>query len=214
MSELTLDFSGVAYAKMMAMVASTSTEVAWQGIVEKKNDDLYHISDIVIHPQYVSAARVTDADEEYSQWITEIWRTGDLFERLKLQGHSHVNFAALPSAIDIQNNLDALEMMDGEGLKIFVIWNKRNAFSIIVVDYECETDVRPCRRYTVDGIDVEGFVRESQIKLLPTAAGIKVITHARLRLMCCGIILISTAIVFSRWKRVAKSIRGKLMIPN
>ena len=69
MSELTLDFSGVAYAKMMAMVASTSTEVAWQGIVEKKNDDLYHISDIVIHPQYVSAARVTDADEEYSQWI-------------------------------------------------------------------------------------------------------------------------------------------------
>ena len=167
MSELTLDFSGVAYAKMMAMVASTSTEVAWQGIVEKKNDDLYHISDVVIHPQYVSAARVTDADEEYSQWITEIWRTGDLFDRLKLQGHSHVNFAVSPSAIDIQNNREALEMMDGEGLKIFVIWNKRNEFSIIVVDYECETAVRPCRRYTVDGIDVESFVIESQIKLLP-----------------------------------------------
>ena len=167
MSELTLDFSGVAYAKMMAMVASTSTEVAWQGIVDKKSDDLYHISDILIHPQYVSAARVTDADEEYSQWVTEMWRKGDLFERLKLQGHSHVNFAASPSSIDIQNDREALEMMDGEGLKIFAIWNKRNEFSVIVVDYECETDVRPCRRYTVDGVDIESFVKESQTKLSP-----------------------------------------------
>ena len=47
-----------------------------------------------------------------------------------------------------------------------------------------------------------------------SVAGIKAITRVRLRLMCCGIIPISTATAFLRQKRAAKSIRGKLMIPN
>ena len=47
-----------------------------------------------------------------------------------------------------------------------------------------------------------------------SVAGIKASIPARLRLMCCDIILISTAIVFLRQKRAAKSIRQKMMIPN
>ena len=170
MTYLNLDFNGAAYAKMMAMVMSVETEVAWQGVVEKKDDNSYYVSDILIHPQYVSAARVTDADEEYSRWVTEIWKQGDLFEHLKLQGHSHVNFAALPSAIDIQNNREALEMMDGEGVKILVIWNKRNEFHITVVDYNCETPIRNCNHYTVDGVDIQRFVTESKRKLTHNTA--------------------------------------------
>lgn len=166
MEQLTLDFNGVAYAKMMALVTSVGTEVAWQGVIEKENDNLYRVTDILVHPQYVSAARVTDADEEYSQWVMEMWKKGDLFERLKLQGHSHVNFVAVPSAIDVQNNQEALEMMDGEGLKIFVIWNKRNEFYITVVDYDCDEPVRSCYQYTVDGVDIHSFVTKSKPKLM------------------------------------------------
>ena len=47
-----------------------------------------------------------------------------------------------------------------------------------------------------------------------SVAVIKAITRVRLRLMCCGIIPISTATVFLRQKRVAKSIKQKMMIPN
>ena len=47
-----------------------------------------------------------------------------------------------------------------------------------------------------------------------SVAGIKAITRVRLRLMCCGIIPMSTAIVFLRRKQAAKSIKKKMMIPN
>ena len=49
-----LDFTGKAYAKMMSLVSSFTTEVAWYGVVRKENDNLYHVEDVLVHPTVMS----------------------------------------------------------------------------------------------------------------------------------------------------------------
>lgn len=159
-----LNFTGKAYAKMMSLVSSFTTEVAWYGIVRKENNNLYHVEDILVHPQYVSGGRVQDADEEYSKWLVGIWKQGDLFERMKLHGHSHVNFQAAPSSLDIQNYQERTEQMDGSGLKIFMIWNKRNEFWTSILDYDVQPEPRQCYRYTVEGEDMATFIADARHK--------------------------------------------------
>lgn len=163
-SDIVLSFNGIAYAKMMALVSSFSTEVAWYGVIEKRNANLYHVQDILVHPQYVSGGRVQDADEEYSEWICDIWKQGDLFERMRLHGHSHVSFAAIPSSLDWTNYRDRMEQMDGEGLKIFLIWNKRNEFWCAVMDYEESDQLRFCNQFCVDSVYIHNFVEEAKSK--------------------------------------------------
>lgn len=159
-----LDFTGKAYAKMMSLVSSFTTEVAWYGVVRKENDNLYHVEDVLVHPQYVSGGRVQDADEEYSKWLVGIWKQGDLFERMKLHGHSHVNFQAVPSSLDIQNYQERTEQMNGSGLKIFMIWNKRNEFWISILDYDVQPEPRQCYKYTVEGEDMAVFIADAKHK--------------------------------------------------
>lgn len=159
-----LDFTGKAYAKMMSLVSSFTTEVAWYGVVRKENDNLYHVEDVLVHPQYVSGGRVQDADEEYSKWLVGIWKQGDLFERMKLHGHSHVNFQAAPSSLDIQNYQERTEQMNGSGLKIFMIWNKRNEFWISILDYDVQSEPRQCYKYTVEGEDMAVFIADAKHK--------------------------------------------------
>lgn len=159
-----LNFTGKAYAKMMSLVSSFTTEVAWYGIVRRESESLYHVEDILVHPQYVSGGRVQDADEEYSKWLVNIWKQDDLFERMKLHGHSHVNFQAVPSSLDIQNYQERTEQMNGSGLKIFMIWNKRNEFWISVLDYDVQPEPRQCYKYTVEGRDMVAFIADARRK--------------------------------------------------
>lgn len=159
-----LNFTGKAYAKMMSLVSSFTTEVAWYGIVRRESESLYHVEDILVHPQYVSGGRVQDADEEYSKWLVNIWKQGDLFERMKLHGHSHVNFQAAPSSLDIQNYQERTEQMNGSGLKIFMIWNKRNEFWISILDYDVQPEPRQCYKYTVEGRDMAAFIADARRK--------------------------------------------------
>lgn len=159
-----LDFTGKAYAKMISLISSFTTEVAWYGVIRKENDNLYRVEDVLVHPQYVSGGRVQDADEEYSKWLVGIWKQGDLFERMKLHGHSHVNFQAAPSSLDMQNYQERTEQMDGSGLKIFMIWNKRNEFWISILDYDVQSEPRQCYKYTVEGEDMAVFIADAKHK--------------------------------------------------
>lgn len=124
-----------AMAKLAQYTTAKSIEITLFGIVEKKEDEVYYISDFVIPPQDSnSAAFVTTNDEAYSKWLNEMDR--ETRQKLRLHYHTHPNMGVTPSGTDQSTIREKVENISNFYIRI--IGNKDLKFHIDLFDLENE----------------------------------------------------------------------------
>lgn len=125
-------FTEIAWLKMQTLIREFNNEVAWHGIAMRGDDDDYIISDILVYPQEVTGATVTTDQEKYQMWL--MGHDDDVFNNIRMQGHSHVNMQVTPSGVDTSLYDRILEQLDDTMFYIFLIYNKRGDKTIKIYD--------------------------------------------------------------------------------
>lgn len=162
----TLYFTEMAYAKMLKLVQGFDKEVAWHGLAKRGDDetkDEYVIYDILVYPQEVTGATVNTDQEKYQMWLME--QEDDVFNNIRMQGHSHVNMGTTPSSVDTSLYERVLDQLEDDMFYIFLIWNKRNEKTIKIYDMAKNilfetSDVAVS--VLDDGTGLEAFMREAK----------------------------------------------------
>lgn len=118
-------FSPVAFAKMTMLVQNFSSEVAWHGVATRDENvkNKFYISDIMVYPQIVTGSTVNTDQEAYQTWLYTF--EDDVFNNIRMQGHSHVDFGTNPSGVDLDHQEKILSQVDDDMFYIFMIWNKK-----------------------------------------------------------------------------------------
>lgn len=129
----TVYLTSEAYIQINLLVAQSSNELAWHGVVEKVNND-YLISRILVYPQTVTGVTVDANEEEYAKWLMTL--NDDVINHLRFQGHSHVNMATSPSGRDTGNWQKFLNILKKDEFYIFCIANKKGEFYWNIFDIE------------------------------------------------------------------------------
>ena len=132
----TLFFTEMAYMKMMALVRDFDKEIAWHGIAKRGESEGKHeyiISDIMVYPQRVTGATVTTDQEEYTKWLMS-W-DDDVFNNIRMQGHSHVKMGTTPSATDNSFYDAIIQQCPDDTFYVFLIWNKLGEKTIRIYDF-------------------------------------------------------------------------------
>lgn len=118
--------------KLLFILATSRKEVAWHGTVRKLQKGEYSWEDIVIYPQVVTGGSVRcdgedeDGKIEYAKWQMNMCLTDpDLFDSIKLHGHSHVFMDVTPSYTDKDYQIDTIEQLQENSFYVFMIINKR-----------------------------------------------------------------------------------------
>ena len=135
-----LFFSEKAWIKQQALINEFDDEVAWHGIAYRGDtedtdamEDTYIIEDIMVYPQEVTGATVTTDQEKYQNWLYE--QEDDVFNNIRMQGHSHVNMGVSPSGVDESLYERILDQLEGDMFYIFMIWNKKGDKTIKIYDF-------------------------------------------------------------------------------
>lgn len=131
----TVYFSEIAWLKMQTLIREFDKEVAWHGIATRGEDttkDEYYINDILVYPQEVTGATVNTDQEKYEMWLMQ--HDDDVFNNIRMQGHSHVNMGTSPSSVDLTHQEKILEQLEDDMFYIFMIWNKRGEKNVKIYD--------------------------------------------------------------------------------
>lgn len=154
----TVYFSEVAWLKMQSLIREFDKEVAWHGIAYRGEDiskDDYYITDILVYPQEVTGATVNTDQEQYEMWLMR--HDDDVFNNIRMQGHSHVNMGTTPSSVDTTHQEKILDQLEDDMFYIFMIWNKKGESTIKIYDL--------AKNILFDGNDVTVEVSEDHIGL-------------------------------------------------
>lgn len=161
-----LYFTEMAWLKMLTLVREFDKEVAWHGIAKRGDnpaEDSYVISDILVYPQEVTGATVNTDQEKYQLWLMN--HEDEVFNNIRMQGHSHVNMGTTPSSVDTSLYDRILEQLDDDMFYIFLIWNKRNEKTIKIYDLE-KNVLFETADVTVqvldDGTGIESFMKSAK----------------------------------------------------
>lgn len=131
-------FLPAAWEKMQALVREFSTEVAWHGLVKRGDEpNTYIIYDIIVFKQTVTGATWTTNQAEYEQWLME--QPDEVFNNIRMHGHSHVNMGTSPSATDLNQYASYIEQLGSDMFYIFMIWNKKLEKTIKIYDMASNT---------------------------------------------------------------------------
>lgn len=132
--DATVFFTRLAWSKMQALIQDTDKEIAWHGLAYRGEDgkDEYFITDILVYPQEVTGSTVTTDQEKYQMWL--MGQEDDVFNNIRMQGHSHVNFGTTPSSVDNSLYDRILEQLDDSMFYIFLIYNKRGDKTFKIYD--------------------------------------------------------------------------------
>ena len=168
----------VAFAKMLMLLQNFSTEVAWHGVAhrDKKKKDTFHITDILVYPQVVTGSTVNTDQDEYTQWLYS--QKDEVFNNIRMQGHSHVNFGTTPSTVDLTHQEEILKQLDDDMFYIFMIWNKKMERTAKIYDLKTNTLFEDKDIEVLvgnEGIDMEAFLKDAKdqvkTKTYPTYGG-------------------------------------------
>lgn len=132
----TVFFTELAWIKMQALIREFDKEVAWHGVAKRGEDaskDEYYITDILVYPQKVTGAAVTTDQNRYQMWLYN--HEDEVFNNIRMQGHSHVNMEVAPSGVDLSFYDRVLEQLEDNMFFIFMIWNKRGEKTIKIYDF-------------------------------------------------------------------------------
>lgn len=132
--EATVFFSNEAWQKMQALIKGFDKEVAWHGLAYRGEEgkDEYYITDILVYPQEVTGATVNTDQEKYQMWLMN--HEDDVFNNIRMQGHSHVNMGVTPSGVDNSLYERILEQLDDDMFYIFLIYNKKGDKTFKIYD--------------------------------------------------------------------------------
>lgn len=93
----------LALEKMMYYVNHCEKEIGWLGTVERFDNEIFYVTDVFLFKQEVHSATCEITPEGLSDFATELLSKEngvDVWNNLKLWGHSHVNMSVSPSAQD------------------------------------------------------------------------------------------------------------------
>ena len=121
-----------AYRKILALVTEFSDEVGWHGTVSRSGDNEYIIEDIYVYPQEVTGSTVNTNQEVYTKWLYEL--DDDIFNKIRMQGHSHCNMGVSPSGVDDRHRQQILDQLDSDMFYIFMVWNKSLSVHTLIYD--------------------------------------------------------------------------------
>lgn len=124
-------FTTLAWLKMFHLVQNQKKEVGWQGTVTRQ-DNNFIIQDILVYPQIVSAASVDTDEKELGDWYTKL--PDEVFNKLRFQGHSHVDMGVKPSKADLDMYETYLKMLPENDFFIFLIINKSLEMNMFLYD--------------------------------------------------------------------------------
>lgn len=164
-SKANLFFSEKAWTKMWALIREFDKEVAWHGVAHRGDGEGndYYIEDILVYPQEVTGSTVNTDQERYQTWLYQF--DDDVFNNIRMQGHSHVNMGTTPSGVDITHQEKILEQLDDDMFYIFLIYNKRGDHTIKIYDLAKNT-LFENKDVTVQIIEdpdgMEKFIREAR----------------------------------------------------
>lgn len=128
----------IAWNKMKALVDEFKTEIAWHGIARRGEKEAeYYIDDIIVYPQKVSGATVVTDQEKYQMWLYE--QDDEVFNNIRMQGHSHVNMGTSPSGVDTTYYESIVEQLDDDMFYIFMILNKSGSRFVKIYDKAINT---------------------------------------------------------------------------
>lgn len=130
-----VNFTEKAWQKMQMLIREFDKEVAWHGVAFRGDDpekDEYYITDILVYPQEVTGATVTADQVKYQTWLMD--HDDDVFNNIRMQGHSHVNMGTTPSSVDTELYRKILEQLDDTMFYIFLIYNKRGEKTYMIYD--------------------------------------------------------------------------------
>lgn len=158
-------FTPVAFAKMTMLVQGFDSEVAWHGVVDVDPEvpNVFNIVDILVYPQLVDGSNVNTDQAAYTDWLYGL--EDGVFERVRMQGHSHVNFSTRPSSVDDSHQESILKQVGDDMFYIFMIWNKKFEHTIRIFDMKNNTlyedgdiEVLICQ----DGVDLNAFMKDAK----------------------------------------------------
>lgn len=132
-NKMSVHMTSDAYLKMMALIQECSIELAWHGVVERKDDYTMVITDILCYPQEATSATVDAKEAEYFDWLMKL--DDEIVNKMRFQGHSHVNMSVSPSGRDTDNWQKLFQMCQKpDDFYIVCIANKAGANTWRVYD--------------------------------------------------------------------------------
>ena len=123
-----------AYKKILALVTEFSEEVGWHGTVSRSGENEFIVEDVFVYPQEVTGSTVNTDQEAYTKWLYEL--DDEVFCKIRMQGHSHVNMGVSPSGVDDRHRQQILDQLESDMFYIFMVWNKRLEIHTLVYDME------------------------------------------------------------------------------
>ena len=121
-----------AYRKIVALVTEFKDEVGWHGSVSRSGNNEFVIEDIFVYPQEVTGSTVNTDQAAYSEWLYEL--DVDVFNTIRMQGHSHCNMGVSPSGVDEKHRQGILDQLEPDMFYIFMIWNKSLTVHTLIYD--------------------------------------------------------------------------------
>jgi len=150
-----------AYRKTLALVTGFSSEVAWHGTVTRSANNEFIVEDILVYPQEVTGSTVSTDQAAYTRWLYE--QDEETFNRIRMQGHSHVNMGVNPSGVDNQHRAQILAQLESDMFYVFMVWNK--SLHVHTLIYDMARNVL----YEDDDIEVKLFGDEGMDVFLADA---------------------------------------------
>ena len=124
-------YSKKAWMKTCLLVMNRNLEVGWHGVARRlENPAEFIVEDVLVFPQKVTSASTEPEDADYVNWQDSL--NTEIFNKVRLYGHSHVNMGVSPSSTDIKYRADLLT--DVDDFYVFQIFNKKGYISSQVYD--------------------------------------------------------------------------------
>ena len=158
-------FTLSALVKMRVIVDECPQEVGWYGIVEKREENVLVIDDILLLKQEVNGG-TCELDEssfaELYQKMVEEGREEDV-QKLRFWGHSHAGGGVTPSGQDEKQAMETLN--DTRDYLIRAICNKDGKMAVSYFNYERGEAIDNVDWQCDDGVD-KNAIREALLPLI------------------------------------------------
>lgn len=125
-----------ALVKMQLYVDGCTDEIGWLGTA-RRNDNIYIIDDVFLFEQEVHGATTEINPEGLSKFAEELLQKPegmDIWNNMKVWGHSHVNMSTSPSGQD-DKQMETFSQ-NGHDWFIRIIANKNGSLRIDLYDYK------------------------------------------------------------------------------
>lgn len=135
-----LIFSPMAWIKQRILVESVDKEIAWYGLMERREDTeipTYYVKDIVVYPQKTTAITVDVDNDIYPEWYSN--QPDEFYTEMRLQGHSHVNMATSPSGTDRDHWEELIGKVPADSFFVCLITNKKLEHYVNIYDFRRNT---------------------------------------------------------------------------